>query len=64
MKRTGQPLSHESAHGHVTGEALYTDDLLGRLSRVAARLACAGSARTRRTDAPGSFCGARRFRAS
>src|SRR6185369_11036247 len=30
MKRTGQPLHHESAHGHVTGEALYTDDLLGR----------------------------------
>ena len=30
MKRTGQPLPHESAHGHVTGEALYTDDLLGR----------------------------------
>ena len=30
MKRTGQPLSHESARGHVTGEALYTDDLLGR----------------------------------
>ena len=30
MKRTGQPLPHESARGHVTGEALYTDDLLGR----------------------------------
>src|SRR4030095_2952445 len=30
MKRTGQPLPHESASGHVTGEALYTDDLAGR----------------------------------
>ena len=30
MKRTGQPLPHESARGHVTGEALYTDDLLAR----------------------------------
>jgi xanthine dehydrogenase large subunit len=34
MKRTGQPLSHESARGHVTGEALYTDDLLGRYPGV------------------------------
>ena len=25
---------HESAHGHVTGEALYTDDLLGRFPRL------------------------------
>ncbi len=32
MKRTGQPLPHESARGHVTGEALYTDDLLARFS--------------------------------
>ena len=32
MKRTGQPLSHESARGHVTGEALYTDDLLPRFA--------------------------------
>ncbi len=34
MKRTGQPLPHESARGHVTGEALYTDDLLPRFARV------------------------------
>jgi len=27
----GRPVPHESARGHVTGEALYTDDLLGRL---------------------------------
>ena len=26
----GAPAPHESARGHVTGEALYTDDLLGR----------------------------------
>lgn len=30
MKRTGLPLPHESARLHVTGEALYTDDLLNR----------------------------------
>ena len=34
MKRTGQPLPHESARGHVTGEALYTDDLLARFPRL------------------------------
>ncbi|HEY3824848.1 MAG TPA: xanthine dehydrogenase molybdopterin binding subunit [Bryobacteraceae bacterium] len=28
MKIVGLPLSHESARGHVTGEALYTDDLV------------------------------------
>jgi len=27
VKRTGQALPHESARAHVTGEALYTDDL-------------------------------------
>ena len=27
MTLVGQPVSHESARGHVTGEALYTDDL-------------------------------------
>jgi xanthine dehydrogenase large subunit len=31
MKIVGQPVPHESARGHVTGEALYTDDLLTRL---------------------------------
>lgn len=30
MKRSGQSLPHESALAHVTGEALYTDDLLLR----------------------------------
>jgi len=30
----GKPLPHESAVGHVTGSALYTDDLVGRLSGV------------------------------
>src|SRR5947208_16230423 len=30
MKSAGQSIPHESAHGHVTGEALYTDDLPAR----------------------------------
>ena len=30
MKIAGQPVPHESARGHVTGEALYADDLLPR----------------------------------
>ena len=30
MKAAGAPLPHESARGHVTGEALYVDDLSGR----------------------------------
>jgi xanthine dehydrogenase large subunit len=30
MTTAGPPLPHESARGHVTGEARYTDDLLGR----------------------------------
>jgi xanthine dehydrogenase large subunit len=30
MKSIGQPLPHESAEGHVTGRALYTDDLVER----------------------------------
>src|ERR1700728_4257676 len=34
MKIAGQPLSHESARGHVTGEALYTDDLVSRFPGI------------------------------
>jgi xanthine dehydrogenase large subunit len=34
MPISGQPLPHESAHDHVTGEALYVDDLLGRFTGV------------------------------
>ena len=34
MTRSGQSLSHESALAHVTGEALYTDDLLLRFPGV------------------------------
>lgn len=34
MKIVGQAVPHESALGHVTGEALYTDDLLGRFPHV------------------------------
>ena len=30
MKASGAPLPHESARAHVTGEALYVDDLCGR----------------------------------
>src|SRR5882762_3526388 len=34
MKTVGQAVPHESARGHVTGEALYADDLLGRFPNV------------------------------
>ena len=34
MKAAGLPIPHESARGHVTGEALYTDDLLNRFPGV------------------------------
>jgi len=30
MSTAGRPVPHESAHGHVTGRALYADDLAGR----------------------------------
>jgi xanthine dehydrogenase large subunit len=34
MKIAGKALPHESACGHVTGEALYTDDLVARFPGV------------------------------
>ena len=34
MSIAGKPVPHESARGHVTGEALYTDDLLLRFPRL------------------------------
>ena len=34
MKIVGHAVPHESARGHVTGEALYTDDLLTRFPRL------------------------------
>jgi xanthine dehydrogenase large subunit len=34
MAIAGRPLPHESARGHVTGAALYTDDLLGRFPNL------------------------------
>lgn len=34
MRVTGQATPHESARGHVTGAALYTDDLIGRFPNV------------------------------
>lgn len=34
MEIVGRPLPHESARGHATGEALFTDDLAGRFPRL------------------------------
>jgi xanthine dehydrogenase large subunit len=34
MRIAGEAVPHESARGHVTGEALYTDDLLARFPPV------------------------------
>ena len=34
MKIAGQSVPHESARGHVTGEAMYTDDLAGRFPQL------------------------------
>jgi xanthine dehydrogenase large subunit len=34
MSFSGQALPHESARGHVTGEALYTDDLVARFPGI------------------------------
>src|SRR5215467_7060048 len=34
MKIVGQAVPHESARGHVTGEALYPDDLLARFPNL------------------------------
>ncbi len=34
MKIVGHPVPHESARGHVTGEALYADDLNGRFPNL------------------------------
>jgi xanthine dehydrogenase large subunit len=34
MTIAGKPVPHESARGHVTGGALYTDDLLGRFPNL------------------------------
>ncbi len=34
MTIAGKPLPHESARGHVTGDAMYTDDLLGRFPHL------------------------------
>ena len=34
MTIAGTPLPHESSRGHVTGDALYTDDLVGRFPNL------------------------------
>jgi xanthine dehydrogenase large subunit len=34
MTIAGTPLPHESSRGHVTGDALYTDDLVNRFPNL------------------------------
>jgi len=34
MSTAGRPVPHESAYGHVTGQALYADDLAGRFPNL------------------------------
>ena len=51
--KVGLEIPHESADLHVTGEALYTDDLVGRVKDRAARLAGADDA-ARTARSPGS----------
>ena len=46
----GLEIPHESADLHVTGQALYTDDLITRTRGCAARLACPGTACPRAGD--------------
>ena len=36
-EKIAKPLPHESARGHVTGDALYTDDLVGRFPQLPPR---------------------------
>ena len=38
--QTGEPLPHESAKLHVTGEALYTDDIATPADTLTHMLAC------------------------
>ena len=47
MTSVGRPLPHESARGHVTGEALYTDDLAGRFPGLLHAWPVTGAARPR-----------------
>ena len=51
MKTSGTPVPHESARGHVTGEALYVDDLSGRYQNLLhAWPVCAPHAHARVTE--------------
>ena len=50
MKLSGTPFPHESARGHVTGEALYVDDLCGRYPESSSRVAGVRAARARARD--------------
>ena len=57
---SAQPIPHESAALHVTGAALYTDDLVRRTPRRAARPPRAGAARPRPRDPARIAAGLRR----
>ena len=51
MTIVGRPVPHESARGHVTGDALYTDDLCGRFRNLLhAWPVCAPHAHARVTE--------------
>ena len=55
MKTSGTPVPHESARGHVTGEAFYVDDLCGRYPNLLhAWPVCAPHAHALVTDFDGS----------
>ncbi len=57
LKIAGQAIPHESAREHVTGDALYTDDLLLRFPRASARLAGAVAACACAGQDAGCLCG-------
>ena len=58
----GLEIPHESADLHVTGQALYTDDLITRTRGCPARLACPGTACPRAGDAAAHRTGPRGHR--
>ena len=58
----GVEMEHESAALHVTGHALYTDDLVGRTGRRPARAPGAGAAHPRAGHRPARGPGVRRPR--
>ena len=63
MSAAGRPVPHESARGHVTGEALYTDDLRRALSAACCTPGrCWRRTRTRALTSLDAARGARRAR--